>query len=371
VSVVRRLVTGAKALARDPVERRAYVSRAKFLLHGTEGVQAWSLEYRSALTGRFAVPAERLAPEPPQTLYCPDDCKAHSPLGHHYDPRFTYRMPNTVASTASGATLACGTPEPPFFVRESISWPFESVVAHGLELPEANQATSRIRRPAAVFPTTTNYYHWLIEDLPTALRAHEAVPTASLLAYAPGITDRHRLVAESLGVSLEPSPLTVSLDEQILAGRGADSFFPHPDDVVRLRSLGQRLTEGDQLSSGAEKIYVSRRYSRRPLAQEEALEGLLTERGFRVVHLEREPWLRQIELFSVARLVVAPHGAGLANLAFSPPGVRVVELTVGYMFNRCFEWLCHVGGHDYSPVEADSVPLTAHELADRVDSTLT
>ena len=68
---------------------------------------------------------------------------------------------------------------------------------------------------------------------------------------------------------------------------------------------------------------------------------------------------------------MAPHGAGLANTVFSAPGTTVVELTIGHMFNRCFEWLAHVAGHDYRPIEADSEPLTGAQLADCVRAAIT
>jgi len=35
----------------------------------------------------------------------------------------------------------------------------------------------------------------------------------------------------------------------------------------------------------------------------------------------------QIDAFSRARVVVAPHGAALANLMFAPPGATLVEIT--------------------------------------------
>ena len=35
----------------------------------------------------------------------------------------------------------------------------------------------------------------------------------------------------------------------------------------------------------------------------------------------------QIDAFSRARVIVAPHGAALANLVFAPPGATLVELS--------------------------------------------
>jgi len=357
---------GARAVINDPLERRAYLSRLRFLLEGTEGVQAWSLEYRSGLTGRYGVDVDRDAPDEPCAMWCPPDCRANNPLGHLYERRFVYRIAETIASTATGATLAPG--EPPFFVRESISWPFESVLVHGLEVPSAKQVELRLAGPVAVLPTTSNYYHWLIEDLPLALRTHEVDPSTPWVSYAAGITDRHRIVADAMGAALTPAPLVVRCGEQILPGRAADSFFPHPADVDRIHRLGEHLTrqaDAPTRSEYPERIYISRRHSRRPLRDEFALEHHLAERGFTTLVLEQTPWIEQIRHFQAARVVIAPHGAGLANTAFSPSGTTVVELTIGTMFNRCYEWLAHVAGHDYRPVEADSEPLTGPQLADR------
>lgn len=306
-------------------------------------------------------------------MWCPPDCRAHSPLGHLYERRFVYRIDDTITSTASGATLACGTTEPPFFIRESISWPFESVVVHGLDIPTSAQVQERLTGQVTVFPTTTNYYHWLIEDLPLALRAREVSPHALWLAYAPAITDRHRLVARTLNAQLVSAPLVVHCDTQILPGRAADSFFPHPADVERLHRLGEQIastTEGVTAESYPERVYISRRLSRRPLHDEASLERHLEAQGFAILILEHMPWEEQIHFFRHARVIVAPHGAGLANIAFSSPGATIVELTVGTMFNRCFEWLSHIAGHDYRPVEADSEPLTGSQLADRVRAAL-
>ena len=358
MSAIGRVANGVRTVLRDPVERRAYLARLKFLMSGTEGIQAWSLEYRSQLTGRFLVPLERLSPAAEQVIRCEPTCAAGSPLSHLYEQRFVYRLRDTIVSTASGATLMCATPEPAFFVRESIAWPFESVLAHGLEIPDPNRIEDGFTTPQVVFPTTRNYYHWLVEDLPLVLRAKRAVPEAGLLSFSTGITDRHRLVADHLGMSLTPAGLVVRLEEQVLPGRASDSFFVHSEDLALLNDLGTSLAaeRQPQRSSYPDLLYVSRSRSRRPLANEEQLEAFLADAGFEVVHLEDTPWIEQIRLFQHARVIAGPHGAGLSNLVFARPGAIVIELTVGYMFNRCFEWISHVGGHRYLPIQADSEP---------------
>jgi hypothetical protein len=360
VSAIKRAVTAVRSIINDPVERRAYLARLKFLATGTEGVQAWSLEYRAGLHGRFEVSTERIASDAEVIVRSPVKA-VHNPLSHLYERRHVYRLSDTIVSTSSGATLMCGTPEPPFFIRESIPWPFESVLAHGLEIPSIGSASADYAGPHAIFPTTSNYYHWLVEDLPMVLRVQAAAPEANLLAYGAGQTNRHGAVAAHIGMQLVAAPLVVHLQEQVLPGRASDSFFIHPRDLAHLRNFGTAFTESKSVSPHKypERIYVSRSKSRRPLANENELERLLAGAGFAIVHLEELPWIEQIRFFQNARLIVGPHGAGLANLVFANPGSTVVEFTVGYMFNRCFEWISTVAGHRYIPVEADSLPAAS------------
>jgi hypothetical protein len=354
MSAISRVTSGVRTFASNPVERRAYLARLKWLMAGSQGVQAWSLEYRSGLTGRFEVAVDRLAPDPEYVRTCPPGCGANSKLSHLYEQRFAYRIADTITSTATGATLACGNEEPPFFVRESISWPFESILSHGLEIPEASQVAEQITGTSVVFPTNPNYYHWLIEELPLVLRARALEPTASFLAYADGITARHRLVAEILNLRLRPSPLVVQCAEQLLPGRASDSWFIHPSDAQALHSFGALVAPIP--AEGSKRIYVSRKHSRRALPQEELLEGLLASRGFRILHLESMPWQEQVAAFRAAELVVGPHGAGLANLVFSAPGATLIEFTNGQIYNRCFEWISHVTEGTYIAIDSDAFP---------------
>jgi hypothetical protein len=370
VSAISRAVQGTKAVVGDPVGRRAYLARLKWLMNGSETLQAHSLEYRAGLTGRFAIPAERVSSDAEIVMHCPDGCGAHAPLSHLYEQRFVYRLRQTVASTASGATLMCGSAEDPFFVRESITWPFESILSHGLEVPEVKQVAERISGTSVVFPTTPNYYHWLIEDLPQTLRAAEVAPEATYLAFSEGITNRHRLVAQHLGIRLMPAEVVVAMDEQVLPGRSSDSWFVHPADARRLHDLGAAITSGE--TGDADRIYVSRRNAARALPGEAQLEALLVERGFAILHLEEMDWADQIRAFRGARVIVGPHGAGLANLVFTPAAARLVELTNGNQYNRCFEWICHVAGHDYRAVDSDAFADSAdpQRLVNLVDEAI-
>ena len=68
-----------------------------------------------------------------------------------------------------------------------------------------------------------------------------------------------------------------------------------------------------------------------------------------------------INAFAHAREVVAPHGAGLANLVFSPAGTRVVEFFHRAYVNPCFARLAELKNLDYHPVIPAGPDAISHE----------
>ena len=88
------------------------------------------------------------------------------------------------------------------------------------------------------------------------------------------------------------------------------------------RIAGKCAPEG-----GGRRLFVSRgSAASRRVVNEAALEPVLTEHGFEIVDPAGMSVAEQVKLFSQARFVAGPHGAGLTNLLFSAPGTRVVEI---------------------------------------------
>lgn len=79
-------------------------------------------------------------------------------------------------------------------------------------------------------------------------------------------------------------------------------------------------------ASKSRKIYLSRAKSDRSFANESILERVLKKHGFEIVHAQELSFSEQVEVFSNASFIVAPHGAGLANIAFCRRGLKFVEL---------------------------------------------
>lgn len=94
-----------------------------------------------------------------------------------------------------------------------------------------------------------------------------------------------------------------------------------------------------------ERIYISREnaWNRKVINEEEVI-SYLAGYGFEKVTLESMTVAQQIQLFSSAKVIVAPHGAGLTNLVFCHPGTKVIELfSPNYM--PAYYWM--ISNHVY------------------------
>lgn len=74
-------------------------------------------------------------------------------------------------------------------------------------------------------------------------------------------------------------------------------------------------------------IYITRNDSRsRNVINEAALIALLEVYGCKTVSLAGLSFVDQVSLFNNAKIIVSPHGAGLANLVFCDPGTTIIEI---------------------------------------------
>ncbi len=152
---------------------------------------------------------------------------------------------------------------------------------------------------------------------------------------------------------------------------------PHPAFTAApwaLRFLRRTLGHGAVAEHGgapaAGGIYVTRRDSAgRRVVNEDALLAALAPHGFAAVTLSDLPLSGQIAAFAGAAAIVAPHGAGLAHLAFAAPGTRVVELFPLSHGTPAFAMIAAALGLRYRALLcADLIPAERPEFCDmRVD----
>lgn len=182
-----------------------------------------------------------------------------------------------------------------------------------------------------------NYYHWLLDGVgrwsvcpaasfPCLLPWSGAPFQQGGLKLAPGLSERARTIGYCQAVEVGRLYWTASLT-------GAGTQF-HP----ALRRLGDAMRSAAPVSSPS--LYICRDDAfNRPLRNEEAVVRLCAARGFLIVRLAKLPVVEQAALFAGARRIVAPHGAGLANLLFCRAGTMLLELHMDRYVNWCFRRL--------------------------------
>jgi len=202
------------------------------------------------------------------------------------------------------------------------------------------------------------YYHFLLEEIPRLLHSLRAYPELRVFASAnaPGFVIDVLRHIQKTGVMQSDVVFCekeyVKVHDYVFTAAEAYSGIVHSDDVKLLRDLGSALVQ-DPDGARTKRLYISRRQAdRRTFENEEDVERWLEDLGFQVVYLEKLPFLETVKLCREADIIVASHGAGLANLVWHKNEVKVVEIfPVGFV-NDCFARLCCILGLKYWPMWA-------------------
>ncbi len=231
-----------------------------------------------------------------------------------------------------------------------------------LRMPKYRQGTALLLGSAS----SDNYYHWLLDSLPR----WKMLQAAKWLDYDFVLLDRRpsRFQDEILDRLKVPPEKRLrcsknfvhQFERLVVPAMPAPLWQVAPWACEWVRSL---FPEGN---SGPEKIYLSRHGTkRRRLVNETELETQLAALGFACVQPELLSVAEQAKLVGAARYVVAPHGAGLANLVFAPRGAKVIELLHPENQTPCYKHLALARGLHYtSLVGARARGLAAHNRRD-------
>jgi capsular polysaccharide biosynthesis protein len=190
---------------------------------------------------------------------------------------------------------------------------------------------------------TGNYYHWMVDLLPRL---------ALLKEVAGKFDDVEQILINGCNAPYEKASLTqvgAPLNKLRYVHRQCrfhieHAIIPSMDHSSRtvapwkIRALRAMIDAAGVANHTSARIYISRRRAAvRRILNEAEFAWLLEKNGFTLVELETMPWSKQVSLFSNAEMILAPHGAALANLVFCRPGTLVAEIgtRAGY---REFYW---------------------------------
>ncbi|MBA2113680.1 glycosyltransferase family 61 protein [Bremerella alba] len=210
--------------------------------------------------------------------------------------------------------------------------------------------------------SSSNYFHFLIEAIPKLrLFAKSGVQVDNL--YAPMSRSYQREMLSLFGVDTNK----VIPESHHAHVQGDNVYVPNNQHAVRSEetqflfetAAGQPWSKVKQ--EPRKLVYVSRgRMKLRNCLNENEFMPKLEKLGFERHYLETMSVREQVELFQQADVIMGPHGAGLGNMVFAPPGTKVIELGTPYRPYDCFAELSAACGHSFywylaNPVDGNMV----------------
>ena len=93
----------------------------------------------------------------------------------------------------------------------------------------------------------------------------------------------------------------------------------------------------------SEKIFISRsKANRRKITNEKEVIELVNKYGFKVFNMEDLQIVEQINLFNKAKVVIAPHGAGISNIVYCSNPFKLLEIFPENYFDSSYRILAQV-----------------------------
>lgn len=231
----------------------------------------------------------------------------------------------------------------------------------------------------------SNWYHWLVEILPTVLLSQKLPAT---FAHYPLLVPETALQVPSFRDTLELCrgdrdivPLRNSqlyeieellyIPPQVTGPFNVrDGQWPEPrhylqniDVIHLLRNTILQKLKISRNNDSPKRVFLARPPNTRSYNQDEIL-AVAKKRGFEPVRLEKLSFREQVQLMHNADFVAGPTGAAFANTLFMHPGSQSLVWALKEYAGGCFfSNLAHVSNVDmtYCFVEADTPVLNSFQ----------
>jgi hypothetical protein len=200
-----------------------------------------------------------------------------------------------------------------------------------------------------------NFYHWMIDILPRLMPLRRLGLEADYY-LVDCLSPFQQNVLAALGIDaqrlIQPHCRLLLEAEQLLV-----PSLPTP---ACLRDFGRALSAGlgiDRPVRFTRRIFISRRKTgTRTLRNEAELEKMLHAKRFETHFMEQYPLAKQARLIRESEIIVATHGAGLANLAFARPGTQVIEIVPARRYNAtCYPNKSRIFGLHHQLIFAERI----------------
>jgi hypothetical protein len=189
---------------------------------------------------------------------------------------------------------------------------------------------------------STNYYHWLYDCIPRLhlLKQSGLFDRVDYFLVPALIQKFHKEVLNFLGLEgkkiIECEKfIHLQADNLIVS-----SHVCHREIVPKWACDFHRNNIIDKVAPAnpTELIYIPRGDSNiRQVLNEDKLMAMLEKYGFKNVTLSKLPFEEQARQFASARIIVAAHGAGLANISFCKEGTHLIEFFSEYYVKPLYQ----------------------------------
>jgi capsular polysaccharide biosynthesis protein len=209
-----------------------------------------------------------------------------------------------------------------------------------------------------------NVGHWWMDGLLRLAVFEEAGISADIRFILYGMDPRYLEPMEALGYGRDRCAGLNSghweVEHLLVPSFLAPPGYPRP---WAYRWLRGRLGIDDN-PPGERRFWIGRNRARwRRIVNEEEILPILEKAGFEYVVLEDLSFRQQMDLFSQAGAIAAPHGAGMTDLMFAPRGIPVLELFAERYIIAEYCMLAHVLDQKYFYLTgASSAEDRSHEF---------
>ena len=278
-----------------------------------------------------------------------------SRTGGGFEPRYVYELADAEVAVSSGLVSLDG-----WTLAESVG-DHLCAATHGLVwrgLRRLARLTGRVQRldggASCTYLKDDGYFHFVMESLVRLCHALKACPGSVVLVDptpANGFYGEYVELLRQRGLVTRTREVTapvVSAASYVMTAAEQDSGMFCRPTVELLREV---FLAGLPEVAPTRRIFLTRR--KRRFENQDALEDIARASGLEVVDTEGMPVSGQIDLFRASALVVANHGAGLANLVYAGGRATVVELFSTKWLNDCYFRLAAVRGMGYRCLVAD------------------
>jgi hypothetical protein len=240
-------------------------------------------------------------------------------LEHNFNSRYKVTLSNVVYDALHNLIYVFNSENELFLLQESTDWPSELQLINSIS--PKNRIKTKIKF-GTIGISGIGHYHQICDNIPLLLEKSQY----PRLVYTKSLTKYSELL-KILGIEFITVDRFVRVDTLEIFTVGRDTGFIHPHSIENLKIIKSVKKVPEVMN----KLYISRRRSRRSITSEILIEEAFKSNGYSVICVEDFSIMEQISIFSRATHIGGLHGAGLVGAVWSNEGTNIIEIITDAM----------------------------------------